>query len=119
MPKSQNKPLSKPKRTVEQAGSLIRHAASFTQKVDEARERMRGHEVSAELMEGKVRATVTCEGQVRRVQVEPSLLEDEGLEMMLDLVVTTINKAFEEADRAVDAEVTRATGGVRIPGISD
>ena len=67
---------------------------------------------------GKVAVTVTCAGQLRRIHVEPDLLEEEGLEMTLDLVVTAANKALDEADQTVDQEVTKAAGGLRIPGIN-
>jgi DNA-binding protein YbaB len=87
-------------------------------KVDQVREQLRDREVSAELAGGKVRVTVTCAGQLRQVHVDPSLLQEEGLEMTLDLVVTAANKALDEADRTVDSEITQATGGLRIPGIN-
>jgi DNA-binding protein YbaB len=38
--------------------------------------------------------------------------------MTLDLVVTATNKALDEADQTVDSEITKATGGLRIPGIN-
>jgi hypothetical protein len=65
-----------------------------------------------------VRVTVTCAGLLRRIEVDPSLVQREGLEMMLDLIVTAANKALDDADRLVDSEVTKATGGLRIPGIN-
>lgn len=110
--------MPKPKRTVAPMGDIVRHAASVQKKVDQVREELRDREVSAETAGGKVRVTVTCSGHLRQIQVDPDLLRSEGLEMTLDLVVAAANKALDDADQTVDAEVTKATGGIRIPGIN-
>lgn len=110
--------MPKPKRAVPPVGDLVRHATTMQKKVDQVREQLRDREVSAELAGGKVRVTVTCAGHLRQIHVDPSLLQEEGLEMTLDLVVTAANKALDEADQTVDSEITKATGGLRIPGIN-
>lgn len=110
--------MVKRKKAAPPVGDLVRHAAGVQQKVDAAREALRDREVSAEMIGGKVAVTVTCAGQLRRIHVDPSLLQDEGLEMTLDLIVTTANKALDDADQTVEEEVTKAAGGLRIPGIN-
>lgn len=110
--------MPKPKRAVAPMGDIVRHAASVQKKVDQVREELRDREVSAETASGKVRVTVTCSGHLRQIHVDPALLQSEGLEMTLDLVVAAANKALDDADQTVDTEVTKATGGIRIPGIN-
>ena len=110
--------MSKPKREVVPVEGYVRHAAELRQRVDAVQDRVRDREVSSEVLGGRVRVVVTCSGQVRGITVDPGLLAEEGLDMVMDLVVTALNKAMGEADKVVDAEVLGATGGLRIPGIS-
>ncbi|HNS99165.1 MAG TPA: YbaB/EbfC family nucleoid-associated protein [Polyangiaceae bacterium] len=110
--------MPKTKRFTPPVGDFVRHAASVQKKMDEVRDQLRDREVSAQVDDGNVRVTVTCAGLLRRIEVDPSLVQREGLEMMLDLIVTAANKALDDADRLVDSEVTKATGGLRIPGIN-
>ena len=97
---------------------LVRHATRVQHEVDKVRERLRDHEVSSEGASGQVRVTVTCAGAIRRIEVAPSFFDEEGLDMTLDMIAATANKALGLADQTVEAEVTEATGGLRIPGLN-
>ena len=110
--------MPKSKKTEPKMGDLVRHDASMQQRVDQAREHLQDREISADSAGGKVAVTVVCSGHLRHIHVDPALLEDEGLEMTLDLVVAAANKALDQADELVDEEVTQATGGLRIPGVN-
>lgn len=110
--------MPKPKKAGAAMGDIVRHATSVQKKVDQVRDELRDREVTAGTAGGKVSVTVTCSGHLRQIAVDPAVLEAEGLELTLDLVVAAANKALDEADQLVDEEVTKATGGLRIPGIN-
>jgi hypothetical protein len=99
-------------------GDIVRHAAQLQNQVDKIRGELRDREVSASSGDGCVTVSVTCAGQVRGIRVDPGLLQTEGLELVLDMIVATTNRALAEADAFVDAEITKATGGLRIPGVN-
>ena len=65
----------------------------------------------------KVTVVVTCEGRVRRITIDPEFLASEGTEMALDAVVAATNSALEAADKKVEGEITKVTGGMKIPGM--
>ncbi len=61
---------------------------------------------------------VTCEGKVRSITVDPEFhVAAEGMEMVLDAVVVAANSALDTADKLVEAEINKVTGGVKIPGM--
>jgi hypothetical protein len=97
---------------------LVRQAARVQRKMDKIREELKDKEMSADSAGGKVQVIVTCEGKLRRIEVDPAFLAEEGLEMVLDSVVAASNKALEAADKHVEAEMGKATGGLKIPGIT-
>lgn len=96
---------------------LLRQAERYRRKIDDRKAELKDQEVSGKAAGENVRVTATCEGKVRRIDVEPAFLEAEGLEMVLDTIVVAVNAALEQADSTVEAEITKITGGMKIPGL--
>ena len=97
---------------------LMRQAARMQRKMDQAREKLKDVEMSSSSAGGKVEVTVSCEGKVRKIDVNEAFLAEEGLEMTMDSVVAAVNSALEKADKHVEAEMAKITGGVKIPGLT-
>jgi hypothetical protein len=96
---------------------LVRQAARMQRKIDDVKKGLKDHEVTATSAGDKVSVVVTCEGRVRRINVDPEFLAAEGSEMALDAVVAATNSALELADKMVEGEITKVTGGMKIPGM--
>ena len=97
---------------------LMRQAARLRRKMDQVREGLKEQELSASSAGGKISVTVTCEGKLRSIAVEPEFLAAEGLDLVLDGVVAAANSALAAAEAHVDAEMGKVTGGIQIPGIT-
>lgn len=97
---------------------LMRQAARMQRKIEETKTKIKDNEVEGSAGGDKVKVTVTCEGKLKRVHIDPELLQSEGIEMALDMVVAAANNALDAADKTVEAEINKITGGVKIPGLS-
>jgi len=96
---------------------LVRQAARMQRKIDDIKALLKDQEVSATAASDKVSVTVTCEGKVRKIVIDPEFLAAEGMEMALDAVVAATNSALELADKTVETEIEKVTKGVKIPGL--
>ena len=96
---------------------LVRQAARMQRKIDQVKAGLKDHEISATAAGDKVSVTVSCEGKLRKVSIDPEFLKSEGLELALDAVVAATNSALEQADKHVEAEIAKVTGGLKIPGL--
>jgi hypothetical protein len=96
---------------------LMRQAARMQRKIDEAKTKLKDQEVSASAAGDKVSCTVTCEGKLRRLSIDPEFLQAEGIEFALDAAVAAANIALDRADKLVEGEINKITGGVKIPGM--
>ena len=94
---------------------LMRQASRMQRKIDQE---IKDREVTAGAAGDKVKVTATCEGKIKRVEVDPEFLKAEGLELACDAIAAAANGALEAADKTVDAEVTKVTGGVKLPNLS-
>jgi len=97
---------------------LMRQATRMQRKMDKVREELKDHEMTAGSAGGKIEVVVSCEGKLRRIDVDEAFLAEEGLELTLDSVVAAANKALADADAHVEAELDKVTGGLKIPGLT-
>jgi len=97
---------------------LMRQAARMQRKIEQAKEAVKDKEVVATAVGDKVKATVTYSRKVTRIEIDPEFLKSEGIEMALDGACAAINSAIEQADKAMEAEVEKVTGGVKVPGLT-
>ncbi|MFO0616765.1 MAG: YbaB/EbfC family nucleoid-associated protein [Polyangiaceae bacterium] len=93
----------------------MRLAAQMQRKIEATKKRIKDFEVTGSAAGEKVKVTVTYEGKVKQIVVDPEFLAAEGLEMALDSICAATNTAMEEADKLVDAELAKVTGGIKLP----
>jgi DNA-binding YbaB/EbfC family protein len=96
---------------------LMRQAARMQRKIEQAKESLKDKEVTASAVGDKVKATVTLGRKVSRIEIDPEFLKSEGAEMALDGACAAVNAAIELADKTMEAELEKITGGVKIPGV--
>ena len=88
-------------------GQLMKQAKKMQADMKKAQEEMAALEVTGESGAGLVRVTMSCQHEVRRVEIDDSLVGDDR-EMLEDLVAA----AFNDAQRKVEATVKEKFAGV-------
>jgi nucleoid-associated protein EbfC len=96
---------------------LMRQAARMQRRIDQAKEGLKERELEVEGLGGKVKVVVTLGRSVRRIDIDKETLKTEDLELVLDGVCAAINQGIEQADKQMEAEIEKVTGGVKIPGM--
>jgi nucleoid-associated protein EbfC len=64
---------------------------------------------------GLVSVEVSGTGQIRRVKLDPSVVNPSDVEMLEDLVVVAISEAQKKAQEQAQAEMGKLTGGLNLP----
>jgi DNA-binding YbaB/EbfC family protein len=96
---------------------LMRQAARLQRKVEAAKKEAESKEVVVSSAGDRVKVTATYGGRVQRIEIDPAFVQSEGLELALDAACAAVNSALEQAEKAMEAEVDKVTGGVKIPGL--
>lgn len=81
-------------------------------KLKEAQENLAQITAVGEAGAGMVKATVNGKKQVLKIEIDNDLVKPEDKEMMCDLIAAAINKAMEEAEEKVAAQLQQITGGI-------
>ena len=96
---------------------LMRQAARMQRRIDQAKTELKEREIEVEGLGGKVKVVVTLGRSVKRIDIDKETLKTEELELVLDGVCAAINQGIEQADKQMEAEIEKVTGGVKIPGM--
>lgn len=97
---------------------LMRQAARMQRKIEQVKKEHGDKEVVATAVGDKVKATVTYAGKLSRIEIDPEFLKSEGIELALDGACAAVNTAMELAEKAMEAELEKITGGIKIPGMT-
>lgn len=95
-------------------GNLMKQAQQMQEKMQKLQEEVARMEVSGESGAGLVKITITGSHTVRRVDIDPSLLEDDK-EMLEDLIAAAFNDACRRIDEAQKEKMAAVTGGMQLP----
>jgi DNA-binding YbaB/EbfC family protein len=98
-------------------GELMRQAGRVQRKVEKRREELKVETFEATAGNDKVTAVANGVPELTEIRIDPTLLQEEDLEMVQDLVVAATNAALTRAREHVDAEIEKITGGLAIPGL--
>ena len=97
---------------------LIRQAIARVQrKIEQTKEQLKDTEVVHSALGDKIKVTATLGRRVIRIEIDPEFLKSEGAELALDGACVAINGALEAADKQMEEELAKITGGVKIPGV--
>ena len=96
---------------------LMRQAARMQRRIDQAKTELKEREIEVEGLGGKVKVVVTLGRSVKRIDIDKETLKAEELDLVLDGVCAAINQGIEQADKQMEAEIEKVTGGVKIPGM--
>jgi DNA-binding YbaB/EbfC family protein len=96
---------------------LMRQAARMQRKIDQAKGELRERELTIDGLGGKVKVVVTLGRNVKRIEIDKETLKTEDLDLVLDGVCAALNQGIEQADKQMESELEKVTGGVKIPGM--
>ena len=96
-------------------GNLMKQAQAMQEKMAEMQARLAQMEVEGQAGAGMVRAVVNGKGEVRRIRIEPSVVDPQDVGMLEDLVVAACNDARAKADAMSAEETQKLMGRLGLP----
>ena len=94
-------------------GNMMKQVQLMQQNMQKAQEQLAETEVEGVSGAGMVKVTMTCRNDVRRVQIDASVMDDK--EMLEDLIAAAINDAVRKAEATTQDKMGAITQGVPLP----
>ncbi len=95
-------------------GRLMQQAQEMQANMREAQKELAAIEVSGEAGGGMVKLHMNCKHEVRRVEIEDALLQDEK-NMLEDLIAAAYNDAARKIERTVQEKMGGLASGLSLP----
>ncbi|MBM4216722.1 MAG: YbaB/EbfC family nucleoid-associated protein [Gammaproteobacteria bacterium] len=95
-------------------GNMMKQAEALQRNMQKAQEEIAQMEVVGESGGGMVKVTMTGKHEVKRVQIEPTVIGDDR-EMLEDLVAAAINDAVRRVETESQQRMSSLMSGLRLP----
>ncbi len=94
-------------------GNMMKQVQLMQQNMQKAQEQLAETEVEGVSGAGMVKITMTCRNDVRRVQIDPGVMDDK--EMLEDLIAAAMNDAVRKAEATTQEKMGAITQGMPLP----
>lgn len=95
-------------------GNLMKQAQKMQQEMEKVQAELANMEVEGESGAGLVKVVMTGRHDVKRVEIDPSLLTDDK-EMLEDLIAAAVNDAVRKVEQNNQEKMSGLTAGVNLP----
>ena len=98
-------------------GGLMKQAQEMQAKLAKIQEELAKKTVEATSGGGMVRVTVNGQFMLSSIKVDPGAVDPDDVEMLEDLVRAAVNEGLRRAREMASEEMSKLTGGFKIPGL--
>ena len=92
---------------------LMKQAQQMQDNMKKMQDSLGSIEVEGQSGAGMVKVTMTCKYDVRRIAIDPSVMDDK--EMLEDLIAAAVNDAVRRAEQVSQERMAGFTSGLNLP----
>lgn len=97
--------------------AMVRQAQELQQKLAETQDELREATVEASAGGGVVTVQLGGDRKLRKVSIDPDVLDPDDHEMVEDLVMAAVNEATDKLEALQEERMSGLTGGLGLPGM--
>lgn len=97
-------------------GQMMKQAQEMQARMAEMQAQLEHHEVTGASGGGMVAVTLNGKGELRRIKIDPSLIDPKEPEILEDLIVAAHKDAKTKVEQHLADEMAKLTGGLKLPG---
>lgn len=94
-------------------GGLMKQAQQMQENMKKMQDQLATVEVEGQSGAGMVKVVMTCKHDVRRVNIDPSVMDDR--EMLEDLLAAAVNDAVRRVEATTAEKMAGFTSGLNLP----
>ena len=94
---------------------MMKQAADMQKNMAKVQDALAAQDLEAQSGGGAVTVTISGDGNVKAVRIDPQVLESGDAEMLEDLVLAAVQSAQATAKETAAAEMKKVTAGMGLP----
>ncbi|MFO7276960.1 MAG: YbaB/EbfC family nucleoid-associated protein [Pseudomonadota bacterium] len=95
--------------------NLMKQAQAMQASMQKAQAEIASIEVEGSAGGGMVKVTMTGRHEVKRVQIEPSIVVADDREMLEDLIAAAVNDAVQRVEARIQEKMASLMAGMQLP----
>ena len=96
-------------------GKMMKQAQEMQSKMAAMQAELESIELDGASGGGLVTATLNGKSELRRLKIDPSLVDPSDIEVLEDLVIAAVNDAKHKVEAHAAEEMKKLTGGLSLP----
>ena len=96
-------------------GNMMKQAQQLQKKISEAQEKLKSIDVEGSSGGGLVRVIVSAKGDLKKINIDETIIKPQEKEIIEDLILAAINDAKKRAEEVSAEEMKKLTGGISLP----
>ena len=98
-------------------GKMLKQAQRAQQQMEQVQAQLATRTVDATSGGGAVKVTAKCDGSIAAIKIDPQALNPADAQLLEDMILTAANHALASAREIANAEMSKITAGLNIPGM--
>jgi len=94
---------------------MMKKAQEMQKKMQEMQESLSNLEVEGTSGGGMVKIIMNCKNEVKKIDIDPSIIKNDEKEVMEDLIIAALNDAKSKAEEKSQDKMKELTGGLGLP----
>ena len=97
--------------------NLMKQAQQMQKRMLEIQEDLANKTVETPVGGGMITAVANGQQELVSITISPDVVDPSDVEMLEDLIVAAVNEARNKAQELMGDEMSKLTGGIKIPGM--
>ena len=94
---------------------MMKKAQEMQKKMQEMQESLSNLEVEGTSGGGMVKIIMNCKNEVKKIDIDSSIIKNDEKEVMEDLIIAALNDAKSKAEEKSQDKMKELTGGLGLP----
>jgi len=98
-------------------GNMMKQAQKLQNKMLRKQDELAEKTVESTAGGGMIKVVANGQQRIESLKIEKEVVDPDDVEMLEDLVLAAVNEALQRAQDMVSEEMSKITGGMKIPGM--
>jgi DNA-binding YbaB/EbfC family protein len=99
-------------------GNIMKQAKMMQEKIGKIQEEMANKTVEASAGGGMITTVINGRQEMVSIKIDPEVVNPDDVEMLEDLILAAVNEGIKRSQEMMAEEMSKITGGMKIPGLT-